>query len=186
MRERNRQVPQRKSRNKFLFIIGIAVIMGLLWVKSAGDNPSYVVPGKIFEVQSAGGVGPANHMSIGYIAFGSRQDNFGCLYILASRKDEEKMNDSGELSEKLHVAGVWTNRDNGSIIECPYGLQLAQAMDDPDAFYPELSMSVYKVSGIFKKTLEVKRKFTSFLQPDKESSDNVKLVEVGTIKENKK
>ncbi|MFR0561309.1 hypothetical protein HLG73_08305 [Lacticaseibacillus paracasei] len=189
MRERNRQEPQRKSRNKFLiFVIGVGIIVGLFWVKSGVDNPSNIVPGKIFEIQTPGGIGNADHLSIGYIAFGSKQQDFGCVYLLSSKKDEERMNDSGKISantvKAAHAGIIWTNRDGGNVIECPFGLAVPIALDSP--MFPKFSLSIKKVSGIFTKSLEAVRTCSSFLSPDKIAKDNVKLVQVGTIKETQK
>lgn len=189
MKERNRQVPQGKSRHRFLiFIIGIAVIMGLFWVKGGGDNPSNIVPGKIFEIQTYGGIGNEDHVSIGYYAFGSKQQDSGCVYLGPSKEDLEQMNNNGKLAAKIvraaHAGSVWTNREGGNLIECPYGIAGVSVTDDP--IFPKFSLSISKVSGIFKKTLEVEHKVTSSTDPDDIRSDKQRLIEVGTIKTTQK
>ncbi|AWR92598.1 hypothetical protein DMC16_15500 [Lacticaseibacillus paracasei] len=122
---------------------------------------------------------------MGYIAFGSKQQDFGCVYLLPSKKDEEQMNASGKLSANItkaaHAGLIWTNSERGNLLECPFGLALPGVIDDP--MFPKFSLSISKVSGIFNKTFEAERKITSFIDPDHIKSDNVKLIQVGTIKE---
>ncbi|WP_407892516.1 hypothetical protein [Lacticaseibacillus sp. N501-2] len=169
---------------KIVFIIQCLIVVITLLVgyhyTHSGVQVRKVVEGKIFEYQVKVS---DKYRTIGYIAFGTDKENDGSL-LYEKKTAVEEANKSGDLANQIYNASenytlYWTTNPEESVLQWPRGLALHTALDDP--FYPQLSVSVTKVSGIFRKTIIGKSAFTSFL--DASGTNEVRLIEVGKVKE---
>lgn len=165
----------------YCVVIVIAIIVGYYY-KNGGNSPASAVEGKIFAYQML--MRPVNnkYVTTGYIAFGDEKDGFGSLHYLSeSKKEITRLNNDRKISSDLSEASksnllFWDTEDNGATLTWPNGLAFPTAQDDP--IMPNFSITVNKVSGIFKKTISG----TGHSGGENSSNFKLRLVEVGRIK----
>lgn len=178
---------ENKRISKGYIIFSAIIVLAVVgWyyhtVNTSGQNKlDTVLQGKIFEYQ----VKVKNKFRPSfYIAFGTDKEEEGSLIYPNKKTALENINNNGELANQLHVASEnhdfsWSTNVEGTVIEWSSGAALYGSLDDP--MYPRFSISVDKISGIFKKTITGTSAFTSFFGT--EGTSEVRLVQVGKVKE---
>ncbi|MFD1485998.1 zinc-ribbon domain-containing protein [Lacticaseibacillus baoqingensis] len=164
-------------------IIPLFVIIGLIWYKTSSTDVANAVEGKIFAYQML--MRPVNnkYVTTGYIAFGDKKDDFGSLHYLSESKNEiKKLNNEKTISSDVSEASksnllFWDTENNGSTLTWPNGLAFPTAQENP--IMPNISITVNKVSGIFRKTLSG----TGHSGGENSRNFKVRLVEIGRIKD---